>query len=102
MTGSFVATPVSISSAFVLISRNLNTSPPLEKLAIVFVADTVRTISPVCTATSLIETVTWSVRYCSLTPIPKYLAPAPPDVMFVSYPTIPPSTISPANFRGFN
>ena len=67
----------------------------------VFVADTVIRISPVCTATILIETVTWSVRYCSLTPMPKYLAPTPPEVMLVSYPTIPPSTKSPANFRGF-
>ena len=68
----------------------------------VFVAVVVSIISPVCTATILIETVTWSVRYCSLAPIPKYLAPIPPDVILESYPTIPPSTISPANFRGFN
>ena len=29
LTGSFTATPVSISNAFVPMSKNLNTSPPL-------------------------------------------------------------------------
>src|SRR6056300_80965 len=94
--------PDSVSIALVPKSKNLNTDEPYETDNIVFSTATVSKTSPVETLTILIETVTLSTLYCCCTPIPKYLAPAPPVAIFESYPTTPPSTIRPANFKGFN
>src|SRR5210317_155888 len=66
-----------------------------------FSTATLSNTSPVCTDTILMATVTWSTLYCLVTPMPRYLAPAPPVSMLLSYPTTPPSTISPANSMGF-
>ena len=57
---------------------------------------------PVLTLIALKLTVTISLLYCVLGPIPRNLYAAPPDSLPESYPIIPPSMIMPANCIGIN
>ena len=58
--------------------------------------------SPDDTLINLKDITTSSTRYCSEAPIPRNLAPLPPERMLLSYPIIPPSIITPAIVIGRN
>ena len=84
VTGSFLATPISVSNNIVSASKYLNTSDPVPVENIVFSIVTEATTSPLCTFTTLKMIVTMSCLNCLFACMPKILAPIPPDLTSLS------------------
>ena len=76
-------------------------SPACPVLKMVLYVCTLSITSPVSVLTARSDITTLSLRYWFVVPIPRYLAPLPPVSTLVSYPTIPPSNIIPANNNGW-
>src|SRR6056300_530968 len=99
---SFLTKPFSISTSSVESVINLNTSWSIDALNIVLVTRTSSSTLPVLTETVRKDMVTVSCLYCLDIPIPRYLAPAPPDFTLLSYDITPPCIIKPANIKGWS